>query len=381
MKQTRKHFHPLLRRVVRTTVNVSHLSHNQPKTKLHRSSPFSHPYTQIGLISRVKSGSKVLKQPQAIYFRLRDRPAQAFQYPVRKRAPDNKLMANPTTTTMASILGDPTTPPPTPKTTLATTIDPTTPSTPTTTTRAIKFQQSPPSSPQTISSLPLPQTGTTSPSPGLKILNPQTKWGCQIQTYPTSLAPKSLRLIHNPAPGKCRCHGREEVIVKDYILRWVSYRIDELKEHPVKATTWARASWLEGGYVTKFSGAGEELFDGMCRKVGGRSCFVVGDLEEGIRPIHAAGSSFEAKVIITIKMGVNGPPLPPLFCSAVSSSPGGYGVSSFFIAEQLAGTRFQVDHELPAWIEVGPKKSMAACTDWVRDGEGRWVHLSDKVET
>ena len=40
----------------------------------------------------------------------------------------------------------------------------------------------------------------------------------------------------------CRCNGREEIIVKDYILRWVSYRIDELKEHPVKATTWARAS-------------------------------------------------------------------------------------------------------------------------------------------
>lgn len=76
-----------------------------------------------------------------------------------------------------------------------------------------------------------------SPLPDLRQATP---WGCLVQTYPTSLAPKSLTLIHNPTT--CFCQGREEVIVKDYILRWVSYRINEFKDHPVKAATWARAS-------------------------------------------------------------------------------------------------------------------------------------------
>lgn len=85
-----------------------------------------------------------------------------------------------------------------------------------------------------------PLQNLPAPSSSLPGLCQTTRWGCLVQTYPTSLAPKSLTLIHSPTT--CRCQGREEVIIKDYILRWVSYRIDELKEHPVKATTWARAS-------------------------------------------------------------------------------------------------------------------------------------------
>lgn len=83
-------------------------------------------------------------------------------------------------------------------------------------------------------------------------LSPTTRWGCRIPIYPGSLAPKSLDLTH--ASSSCRCHGREEIIVKDYILRWVSYRIDELKEHPVKATTWARASCEHLGIAGSLDG-------------------------------------------------------------------------------------------------------------------------------
>jgi len=66
-----------------------------------------------------------------------------------------------------------------------------------------------------------------------------TAWGCEIEIYPRSLAPRSLHLHHSPT---CRCRGHEKVLVKDYILKWVEYRIIGLNEHPIKAATWARAA-------------------------------------------------------------------------------------------------------------------------------------------
>jgi hypothetical protein len=72
-----------------------------------------------------------------------------------------------------------------------------------------------------------------------QLLTAVMPWGCTIDVFPKSLAPKSLDLIHS---ATCRCQGKEKLLVKNYITDWVSYRITVLKEHPVQASTWARAT-------------------------------------------------------------------------------------------------------------------------------------------